>query len=124
MGICFSTNLILISLFIELLVVPLYFIMGFLGYIERFKVVMMCFLWGDVGGMFVFFGSLLVYTPRGTFEVSKLGLLEGNPFVRWIALLIILGVFTKMAIFPLHVWMPWVHAEHPTCIAGLLAGLC
>jgi formate hydrogenlyase subunit 3/multisubunit Na+/H+ antiporter MnhD subunit len=26
-----------------------------------------------------------------------------------------------MAIFPLHVWMPSVHAEHPTCIAGLLA---
>ena len=121
MGICLSTNLILIYLFIELLVIPLYFIMGFLGYIERFKVALMCFLWGVVGGMFVLFGSLLVYTQIGTFEVAKLGLLEGNPFVRWIALLIILGLFTKMAIFPLHVWMPWVHAEHPTCIAGLLA---
>jgi formate hydrogenlyase subunit 3/multisubunit Na+/H+ antiporter MnhD subunit len=121
MGICFSTNLILIYLFIELLVVPLYFIMGFLGYIERFRVAMMCFLWGVVGGMFILFGSLLVYTQIGTFDVSQLGLLEGNPFVRWIALLIILGAFTKMAIFPLHVWMPSVHAEHPTCIAGLLA---
>jgi formate hydrogenlyase subunit 3/multisubunit Na+/H+ antiporter MnhD subunit len=121
MGICFSTNLILIYLFIEMLVVPLYFIMGFLGYVERFKVALMCFLWGVVGGLFVLFGSLLVYTQLGTFEVSQMGLLEGNPFVRWIALLIILGVFTKMAIFPLHVWMPWVHAEHPTCIAGLLA---
>lgn len=121
MGICFSTNLILIYLFIELLVVPLYFIMGFLGYIERFKVAMMCFLWGVIGGMFILFGSLLVYTQLGTFEVSQLGLLEGNPFVRWIAILFILGAFTKMAIFPLHVWMPSVHAEHPTCIAGLLA---
>jgi len=121
MGICFSTNLILIYLFIELLVVPLYFIMGFLGYIERFRVAMMCFLWGVVGGMFILFGSLLVYTQIGTFEVSQLGLLEGNPFVRWIAILFILGAFTKMAIFPLHVWMPSVHAEHPTCIAGLLA---
>jgi NADH-quinone oxidoreductase subunit M len=27
----------------------------------------------------------------------------------------------KLAIVPFHVWMPWVHAEHPTCIAGLLA---
>jgi formate hydrogenlyase subunit 3/multisubunit Na+/H+ antiporter MnhD subunit len=121
MGICFSTNLILIYLFIELLVVPLYFIMGFLGYIERFRVAMMCFLWGVVGGMFILFGSLLVYTQIGTFDVSQLGLLEGNPFVRWIAILFILGAFTKMAIFPLHVWMPSVHAEHPTCIAGLLA---
>ena len=27
----------------------------------------------------------------------------------------------KLAIVPFHVWMPWVHAEHPTCTAGLLA---
>jgi len=26
-----------------------------------------------------------------------------------------------MAVVPFQVWMPWVHAEHPTCIAGLLA---
>ena len=32
-----------------------------------------------------------------------------------------MGLATKLAIVPLHVWMPWVHAEHPTCIAGLLA---
>jgi formate hydrogenlyase subunit 3/multisubunit Na+/H+ antiporter MnhD subunit len=121
MGICFATNLILIYLFIELLVIPLYFIMGFLGYIERFRVAMMCFLWGVVGGMFVLFGSLLVYTQIGTFEVAELHTLVGNPFVFWIALLILVGLFTKMAIFPLHVWMPSVHAEHPTCIAGLLA---
>jgi len=39
----------------------------------------------------------------------------------WFALLVFLGLATKLAIIPLHVWMPWVHAEHPTCIAGLLA---
>jgi NADH-quinone oxidoreductase subunit M len=33
----------------------------------------------------------------------------------------LVGLATKLAIIPLHVWMPWVHAEHPTCIAGLLA---
>jgi formate hydrogenlyase subunit 3/multisubunit Na+/H+ antiporter MnhD subunit len=33
----------------------------------------------------------------------------------------LVGLATKLAIVPLHVWMPWVHAEHPTCIAGLLA---
>ena len=27
----------------------------------------------------------------------------------------------KLAVVPFHVWMPSVHAEHPTCIAGLLA---
>jgi len=78
-------------------------------------------LWGVVGGTFVLFGSVLVYSQIGTFAISELHTLAGNPMTFWIALLILLGVSTKLAIFPLHVWMPWVHAEHPTCIAGLLA---
>lgn len=121
LGICFATNLIVIYLFIELLVIPLYFIMSIFGYVERFRVAVMCFLWGIVGGTFVLFGSVLVYSQIGTFEISELHTLTGNPMVVWIALLILLGLFTKMAVFPLHVWMPSVHAEHPTCIAGLLA---
>jgi proton-translocating NADH-quinone oxidoreductase chain M len=120
-GICFATNLIIIYLFIELMVIPLYFIMSFFGYVERFRVAVMCFLWGVVGGTFVLFGSVLVYSQIGTFEIARLGELAGNPMTFWIALLILLGVSTKLAIFPLHVWMPSVHAEHPTCIAGLLA---
>jgi NADH-quinone oxidoreductase subunit M len=47
--------------------------------------------------------------------------LAGRPATFWVALLILLGLATKLAVIPLHVWMPWVHAEHPTCIAGLLA---
>ena len=31
------------------------------------------------------------------------------------------ALLAKMAVVPFQVWMPWVHAEHPTCIAGLLA---
>ncbi len=121
LGICFATNLIIIYLFIELLVIPLYFIMSYFGYVERFRVAVMCFLWGIVGGTFVLFGSVLVYSQIGSFEISELHTLAGNPMVFWIALLIFIGLFTKMAVFPLHVWMPSVHAEHPTCIAGLLA---
>jgi formate hydrogenlyase subunit 3/multisubunit Na+/H+ antiporter MnhD subunit len=121
LGICFATNLIIIYLFIELLVIPLYFIMSYFGYVERFRVAVMCFLWGIVGGTFVLFGSVLVYSQIGSFEISELHTLAGNPVTFWIALLIFIGLFTKMALFPLHVWMPWVHAEHPTCIAGLLA---
>ena len=35
--------------------------------------------------------------------------------------LFMVGLMMKLALVPFHVWMPWVHAEHPTCIAGLLA---
>jgi len=125
MGIAFSTNLITMYFFMELLtIIPLYFIMAQFGYsdfIERYKVALMCLFWGIAGATFFLIGVLLAYTQIGSFEISDLHALSGNPLVTWIIICMLLGLFSKLAIFPLHVWMPWVHAEHPTCIAGLLA---
>jgi formate hydrogenlyase subunit 3/multisubunit Na+/H+ antiporter MnhD subunit len=125
MGIAFSTNLLTMYFFMELLtIIPLYFIMaqfGYSDYIERYKVALMCLFWGIVGATLFLFGILLAYTRNGSLEIADLQLLSGNPVATWVILLILLGLFTKLAVFPFHVWMPWVHAEHPTCIAGLLA---
>ena len=120
-GLSLATNLIQIFLFTELLTIPLYFIMGYFGYVERLRVALMCFLWAAACAVCVLTGIVLIYSQIGTFEISGLHALSGNRFLVLIVSLILLGLFTKLAIFPLHVWMPWVHAEHPTCIAGLLA---
>jgi NADH-quinone oxidoreductase subunit M len=125
MGVVFSTNLITVYFFLELLtIIPLYFIMaqfGYSDYISRYKVALMCLYWGVAGAMFFLIGILLSFSLIGSFEISELTRLSGNPKTFWIALLILTGMATKLALVPLHVWMPWVHAEHPTCIAGLLA---
>jgi len=125
MGIAFSTNLLAMYFFMELLtIIPLYFIMAQFGYsdfIERYKVALMCLFWGIVGATFFLFGIFLAYTRTGSLEIADLQLLVGNPAATGVILLMLLGLFTKLAVFPFHVWMPWVHAEHPTCIAGLLA---
>ncbi len=120
MGICFATNLIILYLFIELLIIPFYLLISYFGYIDRFRVAVMCFLWGIVGGTFVLFASVLVYSQIGSFEISELDALAGSPIAVWVALLIFIGLFIKMAVFPLHVWMPWVDGEAPTCIAASL----
>ncbi len=120
MGICFATNLIILYLFIELLIIPFYLLISYFGYIDRFRVAVMCFLWGIVGGTFVLFASVLVYSQIGSFEISELDALAGTPIAVWVALLIFIGLFIKMAVFPLHVWMPWVDGEAPTCIAASL----
>ncbi|HUU50758.1 MAG TPA: proton-conducting transporter membrane subunit [Nitrospinota bacterium] len=125
MGVSFATNLISMYFFLELLtIVPLYFIMAQFGYsdfITRYKVALMCLFWGVIGATFFLIGILIAYTQIGSYEISELPKLAGNPLTFWIALIILLGLATKLAIVPFHVWMPWVHAEHPTCIAGLLA---
>jgi NADH-quinone oxidoreductase subunit M len=125
MGVAFCTNLMAVYTFLELLtIIPLYFIMaqfGYSDYITRYKVALMCLYWGVAGATLFLIGIILSYTQIGSFEVSEMARLSGNPKTFWIALLILVGLATKLAIVPLHVWMPWVHAEHPTCIAGLLA---
>lgn len=125
MGVCFSTNLLSIYFFMELLtIVPLYFIMaqfGYSDYITRFKVALMCLYWGVAGATLFLIGIIWSYTQIGSYEIDQLIRLSGRPITLWIATVILVGLATKLAIVPLHVWMPWVHAEHPTCIAGLLA---
>jgi NADH-quinone oxidoreductase subunit M len=125
MGVAFSTNLLSIYFFLELLtVIPLYFIMaqfGYSDYITRYKVALMCLFWGVAGATVFLVGILLSFTQSGSFEISELNRLVGNPKTFWIVLLILAGMATNLAMVPFQVWMPWVHAEHPTCIAGLLA---
>jgi len=62
----------------------------------------------------------LLFRPR-LLPLAVTLAIQGYPLTLWIAVVIMAGLATKLAIMPLHVWMPWVHAEHPTCIAGLLA---
>ncbi|MGD9309893.1 MAG: proton-conducting transporter membrane subunit [Desulfosarcina sp.] len=125
MGVCFATNLLSVYFFMELLtIIPLYFIMaqfGYSDYITRYKVALMCLFWGVAGATLFLIGIVWSYTQIASFEIHLLPRLAGNPLTLWIAVVIMLGLATKLAIVPLHVWMPWVHAEHPTCIAGLLA---
>ncbi|MBT8356347.1 MAG: NADH-quinone oxidoreductase subunit M, partial [Deltaproteobacteria bacterium] len=125
MGVAFSTNLISMYVFLELLtIIPLYFIMaqfGYSDYITRYKVALMCLFWGVAGATLFLIGILLGFNEIGSFEIAEFFRLSGKPVAFWVILLILTGLCTKLAIVPLHVWMPWVHAEHPTCIAGLLA---
>ncbi|MDY6967119.1 MAG: proton-conducting transporter membrane subunit [Spirochaetota bacterium] len=121
MGVCFVQNLIGMYFFLEILPLPLYFIMAMFGYVDRVRVAMICLMWAVVGASFFLAGAVIVYFKIGSFNIPDLHLLAGDPMTFWIILLILITLLAKMAVVPLHVWMPWVHAEHPTCIAGLLA---
>src|SRR4030067_1765897 len=121
MGVCFVKNLIAMYFFLEILPIPLYFIMAFFGYIDRVRVALLCLMWAIVGAGFFLAGVLIIYYHTGSFDISKISTLAAHPMAFWAILLILVAILTKMAVVPFQVWMPWVHAEHPTCIAGLLA---
>lgn len=121
MGVSFAADLVLMYFFLEVLTLFLFFLMAYFGYQDRVKVAVMCFIWGVFSALFFLGGVVIIYSQVGSFQMDQIHLLSGHPLAFWVILLVLIGFFAKLAIVPLHVWMPWVHAEHPTCIAGLLA---
>lgn len=120
-GSILSTNLVSIYFFLEVLTIALFFLMAYFGYVERVRVAFISLSWGIIGALFFLAGSLVVYSQVGSLEISDLPRMAGNHLVIGTIVVFLVGLLMKLAIVPFHVWMPWVHAEHPTCIAGLLA---
>lgn len=81
---------------------------------------------GTTGALFLLLGIAYIYLLTGTLNLSDLAarlpavttstaLLAGYAFIG-------IGLFLKMALFPLHLWLPAVYAHAPTVIAALFAG--
>ncbi len=120
-GTVLATNLIVLYLFLEIVYIPLYFIMRFFGYIQKERVALMSFFWGTLGTTFFLVGAMLTYMGIGSFGIFDMPTLVGTSAVDLVVFFMLIGLLIKMATFGFHVWLPWVHAEHPTAIAGILA---
>ena len=120
-GTILSTNLVAVYFFMEVLTVTLFFLMAYFGYRERVRVAMVSLSWGIVGALLFLVGALLVYSHTGSLSMADLPGMAGAPLATGAVVLFIVSLMMKLAVVPFHVWMPSVHAEHPTCIAGLLA---
>jgi len=120
-GAALSTNLIELFLFIESGLVPFYVLMDIFGYLDRHRIAMMSFIWTQAGAAVYLIGAILASVGTGSFEISALSTISGTTIGFWVCLLILIGLLVKMATFGFHVWLPYVHAEHPTSIAAVLA---
>ena len=120
-GTILSTNLISLYFFMEVLTITLFFLMASFGYRDRVRVAFISLSWGITGALLFLAASLIAYSQLGTFEISALSKLSGNSLLPLVVTLFLVSLLMKLAVLPFHVWMPSVHAEHQTCIAGLLA---
>jgi NADH-quinone oxidoreductase subunit M len=120
-GTILSTNLVSLYFFMEVLTLTLFFLMAHFGYRDRIRVAFISLAWGISGALLFLVASLVVYSQVGSLEIADLHQMAGNRLVIPTILLFLTGLMMKLAMVPFHVWMPSVHAEHPTCIAGLLA---
>jgi len=121
MGVVLSTNLFEFYFFYELMIIPSWGLINIYGYGEREKIALMYLLWSIVGAVLFVTGALTAYAFLHSFEISDLVKLNGHPIATFVVVPILLGFFIKMAVFGLHIWLPYAHGEAPTPISALLS---
>lgn len=82
---------------------------------------------GTIGGIFYLLGVGYLYAVTGTLNMADLAvriqpLLDSPPVITAIAIIIV-GLGIKMALFPLHGWLPDAHTYAPTPISAIISGI-
>lgn len=82
---------------------------------------------GTIGGTFYLLGVGYLYAVTGTLNMADLAVriqpvLDSPPVITAVALMIV-GLGIKMALFPLHGWLPDAHTYAPTPISAIISGI-
>jgi NADH-quinone oxidoreductase subunit M len=131
LGAFVAVDLFLFYVFWELMLIPMYVMIGVWGGTNRIKSAIKFFL-------FTFFGSVLMLVAilyvaysyarvsGGTpsfdfFELQRLVIPENVQ--QWLWAAFALSFFIKVPMFPLHTWLPDAHTEAPTAGSVILAAI-
>src|SRR5918999_2815235 len=126
---CFvALDLILFFIFWELVLVPMYFMIGIWGGPNRQYAAVKFFLYTLFGSIFMLLGFLAIYFQTGaeTFDMLRLQRMApfGTELFQNLAFLgLFLGFAIKVPMWPFHTWLPDAHTEAPTVGSVLLAAI-
>jgi NADH-quinone oxidoreductase subunit M len=129
-GVFLSLDLFLFYFFWELMLVPMYFLIGIWGHENRTAASYKFFLYTQASGLLMLISILALYFVHGnatglyTFDYQQL---LGNVMPASTEMLIMLGFLAaflvKLPVVPLHNWLPDAHTEAPTAGSLILAAL-
>src|SRR6195256_3056798 len=130
LGAFMSLDFLLFFLFWEVMLVPMYFLIGIWGSANRLYSAIKFFLYTLVGSVIMLLGILALYfyshTVTGvySFDVTLFHRLS-VPFNLqwWIFLAFFFGFAVKVPMFPFHTWLPDAHTEAPTAGSVILAAV-
>src|SRR6266571_4534716 len=127
-GTFIAFDLVLFFVFWELVLIPMYFLIGVWGSGRREYAAIKFFLFTITGSVLMllsFIGAFFHAHPH-TFDIITLSRV-GTGFSHTIQLLLFTGMFfgfaIKVPMWPLHTWLPDAHTEAPTVGSVLLAGI-
>jgi NADH-quinone oxidoreductase subunit M len=136
-----ALDLILFFVFFEVVLLPMYFMIGVWGDRARVKLPgfdkevemrlyasIKFFLFTLFGSAFMLLGFIALQVKTGTFDIVELselgraGVFTGS-FAFWVFFALFLGFAVKVPMWPLHTWLPDAHTAAPTVGSVLLAAI-
>ena len=124
-GVFITSNLLLFYFCWELMLVPAYFIIGGWGYRDPYRAAFKFFIFTHAGAVFVLLGIGAIYMVTGTTDMfqAQAALMAFPDIAKWILLALTAGFAVKMAVVPVHMWLPDAHSEAPSPMSALLSGV-
>jgi proton-translocating NADH-quinone oxidoreductase chain M len=108
------------------MLVPSYFIIGGWGYKEPYRAAFKFFIFTHAGAVFVLLGIGAIFMITGNLDMfqAQAALMTAQPdLIKWILLSLTAGFAVKMAVVPVHMWLPDAHSEAPASMSALLSGV-
>jgi NADH-quinone oxidoreductase subunit M len=132
-GVFVSLDFFLFYIFWEVMLVPMYFIIGVWGGPRKIYAAIKFFIYTLLGSLLMLLGILALYLYHGsvtgeyTFDVRILQAMgawtDWFQLQYWVWLAFFVGFAIKVPMFPFHTWLPDAHVEAPTAGSVILAGV-
>ncbi|HRP02183.1 MAG TPA: NADH-quinone oxidoreductase subunit M [Candidatus Kapabacteria bacterium] len=135
-GVFVALDLFLFYIFWEIILIPMYFIIGIWGGKNRIYAAVKFFIFTAVGSLFMLVAIVWVAHYAGTYITNHPGGFTSNYLVlrditkmipldiqNWLFWAFALSFFIKVPLFPVHTWLPDAHTDAPTPGSVILASI-
>ncbi|MBE0597203.1 MAG: NADH-quinone oxidoreductase subunit M, partial [Desulfuromonadales bacterium] len=130
MGVFLSLDLFLFYLFWEVMLIPMFFLIGVWGHGQRVYAAVKFFIFTMAGSLLMLLAIIALYLLHGqqtgdyTFSLAALQQTAVPAHLEpWLFAAFLLAFVVKVPLVPLHTWLPDAHTEAPTAGSLDLAGL-
>ena len=125
-GLFAASNLFLFFIFWELMLVPVFLLIGVWGGPGRIYAAVKFLIFTLSGSVLMLVGIIVIYRTCGTLDFRALTLARTSlqPGQQaWLFAAFLAAFAVKVPMFPVHTWLPNAHTEAPTAGSVILAGI-
>lgn len=127
-GVFSALDFFLFYVFWELVLLPMYFLIGVWGGENRIYAALKFFIYTLVGSVLMMLVMIVMFFVSDPHTFNMLTLMQLAPafnpvLATWLFVGLFIGFAIKVPIFPFHTWLPDAHVEAPTAVSVVLAGV-